>query len=139
MANSFNLSFEHFGDHSTIVSNRIHKLINHPVHIIDEYGIVSPSALIPFCVFGRNMSIMGIRTENFIVPVCNSFNAKIMNDQLCYEVDPNKYKELLTTEEFTEGIKQGITLYIDNNEDRQTKSLHSDFMIYLNALGNCLL
>ena len=116
MANSFNLSFEHFGDHNTIVSNRIHKLINHPVHIIDEYGIVSPSALIPFCVFGRNMSIMGIRTENFSVPVCNSFNAKILNDQLCYEVDLNRFSN---KNNIGRELKLGFHFVMDYNEDRQ--------------------
>ena len=33
---------------------------------------------------------MGVKIDQFDVPVCNSFEATVLNDQLCYEVDPNK-------------------------------------------------
>ena len=35
---------------------------------------------------------MGVNIKQFDVPVCNSFKAKILNDQLCYEIDLNKLK-----------------------------------------------
>ena len=63
--------------------------------------------------------------------MCNSFQAKVLNDQLCYEVDPNKYKINLNENE----LKQGLKLYIDTINDRQTKSEDTDFMIYLDTLG----
>ena len=37
------------------------------------------------------MSAMGIMLDLFDVPVCNSFQARILNDQLCYEVDLNPF------------------------------------------------
>jgi len=54
---------------------------------------LSPTALIPFCEFGEdgNFSRMGIEIDQFDVPVCNSFRPKIIEDQLCYEVNPNDY------------------------------------------------
>ena len=112
-------------------SSKVQRTLNHPVHIIDEEENLSPSALIPFCEFGGNMSVMGVKTEHFHVPVCNSFQAKILNDQLCYEVDPNKYKKGLSKEE----LKQGLKLYIDTNNDRQTYPKDTDFMIYLDTMG----
>ena len=33
---------------------------------------------------------MGVKIDQFAVPVCNSFQAKVLNDQLCYEVDLNE-------------------------------------------------
>ena len=48
--------------------------------------------VIPFCEFGGNMSVMGVKIDQFDVPVCNSFRPKILRDQLCYTVDPNEYK-----------------------------------------------
>ena len=50
------------------------------------------------------------------VPVCNSFQAKIFNDQLCYEVDLNRFrdKDNLDTE-----YKSGFAFILDYNEDRQ--------------------
>ena len=59
---------------------------------MDQSGNLSPTALVPFCVFGGNMSVMGVKIDEFDVPVCNSFRPKVLMDQLCYEVDPNKYK-----------------------------------------------
>ena len=50
------------------------------------------TAMIPFCEFGGNMSVMGVNIEHFEVPFCNSFRPKILLDQLCYQVDPNEYK-----------------------------------------------
>ena len=35
------------------------------------------------------MSSVGVKIDQFDVPVCNSFQAKILNAQLCYEVDLN--------------------------------------------------
>ena len=134
---ALNLSIEQFQAKNYIETEKVHKLLNHPVHIIDKEGNLSPSALIPFCEFAGNMSTMGVEIEHFDVPVCNSFQAKVLNDQLCYEVDPNKYtyKDYLTANEFKQAIKQGLTLYIDTNDDRQTKSENSDFMIYIDTLG----
>ena len=69
------------------------KVSNHPVHIIDEEERLYPTALIPFCAISNNMSAMGVKIEQMDVPVCNSFRPKLLRDQLCYEVDTNKYKD----------------------------------------------
>ena len=95
----------------------IHQLCNHPVHIVDERGDVSPSAFIPFCEFGGNMSAVGVKIDQFHVPVCNSFKAKVLNDQLCYEVDPNLFIDRTNTLKYS---KLGLVLVLDFNEDRQT-------------------
>ena len=62
------------------------------------------------------MSSMGIKVDMFDVPVCNSFQAKILNDQLCYEVDLNQYKDESNIEKY---LKVGLVFYMDYNEDRQ--------------------
>ena len=99
-----------------LFSETIQKYNNHPVHIIDMEGNLSPSALIPFCEFGGNMSIMGTKIDQFEVPVCNSFHAKVLNDQLCYEVDLNKYSN---HEHVEQELKLGFYFLMDYNEDRQ--------------------
>ena len=116
-------------------SKKIHKITNHPVHIIDEEGKLSPSAFIPFCGFGGNMSIMGVKIDQFAVPVCNHFKAKVLNDQLCYEVDPNEFKYIVSDKNFN----QGLEFYVDINEDRYyrqyPKKESNNFKIYLDTLG----
>ena len=100
----------------------LHTVINHPVHILDEEGKMSPSAFIPFCSFGEDMNAMGIDNHNFDVPVCNSFNATIRNEQLCYKVDLESFK---SKENLKEQILNGLVLILDNNEDRNMLSSDS--------------
>ena len=90
---------------------------NHPVHLVYGGGQkLSPSAFIPFCEFGGSMSAMGIKIDQFKIPVCNSFQAKILNDQLCYEVDLNKYSNKYNIKA---ELKSGFIFIMDYNEDRQ--------------------
>ena len=92
---------------------------NHPVHIVTEEKKLSPSALIPFCEFGENIE-MGIKIDQFDDPVCNSFQAKIQNDQLCYEVDLNKFAN---KDNLNKALKSGLRFVLDYNEDRQVKKI----------------
>ena len=62
------------------------------------------------------MDSMGIKIDQFDIPVCNSFKAKILNDQLCYEVDLNKYSNKSNIDK---ELKVGFTFIMDYNEDRQ--------------------
>ena len=52
------------------------EVVNHPVHIINHLGDVSPSAFIPFCSFGFNKVPMGKKIELFDEPVCTAFRIK---------------------------------------------------------------
>ena len=69
------------------------------------------------------MSMVGIKIDQFDVPVCNSFQAKILNDQLCYEVDLNKFsiKDNIDNE-----LKLGFAFLMDYNEDRQVTLFNED-------------
>ena len=99
----------------------IQKLSNHPLHIITEDNKLSPSAFIPFCAYGWNTLMLSLRVNQFHTPVCNSFKAKIFNNQLCYEVDVSRLvsKHNMTKEQQEENLKIGLTFLMDYNEDRQ--------------------
>ena len=62
------------------------------------------------------MSAMGVKIDQFDYPVCNAFDAKIMNDQLCYEVDINRFSNKNNIEN---ELKLGFNVLMDYNEDRQ--------------------
>ena len=118
----------------------LRRVTNHPVHLVDhlvdEEGNHSPSALIPFCEFSGNMSIMGVKIDQFDVPVCNSFRPKFSGDQLCFEVDPNYYKDKIDADK-----KLSLSLFIDYNEDRHMflngseKDIDDDFYIKVETIG----
>ena len=62
------------------------------------------------------MSAMGVEVDKFDFPVCNSFKAKILNDQLCYEVNLNKFSD---KDNIKKELKLGLNFVMDYNEDRQ--------------------
>ena len=65
------------------------------------------------------MSITGVRLEQFSLPVCQAFKRKILNDQLCYEIDLNEYKQYCTTEIF----KKGFSFVVDLNDNRKSSMI----------------
>ena len=100
------------------------------------------------------MSGMGVKIKYFHVPVCKSFQAKVLNDQLCYEVDLNRYSNQYNIKK---ELELGFTMILDYNEERQVtfdtvvesseedeslaiKIVESDDIqhasIYLNTIGN---
>ena len=90
------------------------KASNHPVHILNSKGDFSPSAFIPFCIFGNNK--IGEKINDFEVPICNIFVAKNWNDQVCYELDLNLIKDEV---DINHQLKDGILLILDFNGERQ--------------------
>ena len=115
----------------------IKRIENHPVHILDQYGNLSPSSFIPFCSFGGKKGIMGKRIDGFSTPVCNSFVPKLFNGQLCYEVDLENFKTNLTN--IRKGLKSGLVLVLDINKERQSEKYyhyqHKDVRFFLDSLG----
>ena len=92
----------------------LQRITSHPVHLVDDEGNFNPTALVPFCSISDNFSVMGVKIDQFDVPICNSFRPKIVRDQLCYTVDLNKFRQ---RNKFKERIS--FTFYIDYNEDRE--------------------
>ena len=102
------------------------------------------------------MSAMSINKEPFKVPICNSFRDKILNDQLCYEVDLNRFASKANVHN---ELELGLNFIMDYNEDRQITNnenvieeknagLASNFIesdkknhafIYLNTIGKDIL
>ena len=78
------------------------------------------------------MSVMGVKIDQFDVPVCNSFRPKIIRDQLCYTVDPNKYKHNIDSEG-----DLSLSLFIHYNEDSQMEYVDSseEHTIIVDTIG----
>ena len=126
--------------------------VNHPVHITNSQGgELSPSAFIPFCELGGNMSSLGVKIKEFKVPVCNSFVPKLFHDKICYQIDLEQYRDNPNVET---QLKKGLVFILDYNEDRQVfdynyettttsglfdrideTKVSSDAVIFLSTLG----
>ena len=121
-------------------------MTKHPVHLKQDNGDLSPTALIPFCEFGGNLSVMGVKIDKNDFPVCNSFEAKIFNDQLCYTVDPNKYRNVIDKGNSGKEDELSLALFINYNEDREVSftddldnSQKSEKFLYVGTLGSRLI
>ena len=69
------------------------------------------------------MFIVGQQIDGFGQPMCNSFQGKILNDQLCYEVDLNRFSN---KHNIRNELKLGFVFFMDFNEDRQVTFDRSD-------------
>ena len=95
------------------------EFMNHPVHVFDQNGDLSPSAFIPMCQFGGVFDKNAETSFDVGFPVCSSFKPVLHFDQVCYEVDlNNKFKN---NQDLMRYLRIGVTLILDYNEDRQIK------------------
>ena len=87
----------------------------HPAHLVDNQGRINPSAFIPFCDLGGNMSVMGTSIPQFELPVCSSFKPHVVRSRLCYQLDVNTLREKIDA-----GMarKTGLILALDYNKER---------------------
>ena len=92
---------------------------------MDREGNISPSSFIPFCSFGDDMKSMGRKLDGFNDHVCDGFEAKIRNDQLCYEVDLEKYKDEINIKE---QLESGLVLILDYNLERQSVTYNPEIL-----------
>ena len=94
------------------------RVSNHPVHIVDGNGKLSPSSFIPFCLFGGDKNLVGLKDIQFsnVTTICKSFQGKILNDQLCYEMELDNY---YNRRNIDRQLKSGFVFFMDYNEDRQ--------------------
>ena len=87
----------------------------HPVHLFQPNGRPSPSALIPFCAYATDMSLVGVKTEDFSFPVCSSFTPTLHRGKVCYALTDKGLQS-------QKGMKGGLMLMIDNNYERSVGS-----------------
>ena len=88
------------------------------------------------------MSILGEKIENFSRPVCTAFKPKMLEGQMCYQLDLTDFKNKIF---FAKGEENGLTFLMDYNEDKaineQSKEEYDGTLprdeatIYVDTLG----
>jgi hypothetical protein len=95
----------------------------HPPHLLDSQGRQTgvPAALIPFCAYSSQMAITGEYIDGLDFPVCNKFQPKVLDGQLCYSLSVSSI--IPPQEKKTQpGKKNGIFFAIDIEEDSSSVS-----------------
>ena len=114
----------------------------HPVHLKpDIYGNLPPSALVPFCSYQGNSSLLGeARLEFQNMTLCGQFQPTLLEGQLCYSLNAAEYKG----EQTTTAKNSGLLLLLDPNpyEIRSTdgsfraaRNDQESFKVYIHTLA----
>ena len=103
----------------------------HPPHLVDSSGSLTPAALIPFCAYQTNMTILSQTLPDLSFKVdrhfCSKFKPIVLCGQLCYSLEVS----MLDVENSKSGLKNGLLLIVDpgktdfvNNKEKTTDQDH---------------
>ena len=92
------------------------KSSQHPPHLVDSSGNLTPGALVPFCAYARNLTTLGRRIPGLDFPICDRFQPTVLNGQVCYVLNMEDANPLIqgATEN---GIGKGLLLAVHMNEN----------------------
>ena len=102
----------------------------HPPHLLDSSGSLTPAALIPFCAYQTNMTLLGQKIEETNFISCSLFKPTVLEGQLCYELNLSS----LEIEDAGAGKRAGLMIVLDSGElsDDETQKEETAFENTLN-------
>ena len=83
----------------------------HPVHLLDSMERALPAALIPFCSYQANMSLLGNPGDQFPFVACGKFQPYLLEGQLCYSLHLRDF----VSGGSGKGIENAFLLILDSN------------------------
>ena len=87
-------------------------------------GELTPAALIPFCAYQTNLTVLGQDRQDLPFTVCDKFKPTVLKGQLCYQLDITK----ITTNGPEFGKNKGLLLILDPGiSEEKLNKLHFDF------------
>ena len=106
-----------------------------PPHLIDSSGSQTPAALIPFCAYQTNMTLLGQKPEGINFTTCSQFQSVVLEGQLCYSLNLTSLQARKTKS----GKRAGLVLLIDsggqNNEEPQKEKVKVENTLDLESSG----
>ena len=84
----------------------------HPPHLIDSTRSLTPAALIPFCAYQTNMTLLGQTRKDLPFTVCDQFQPTVLEGQRCFLLDLSRLKKMETK---SGKSCNGLFLVIDTN------------------------
>ena len=91
-------------------NTRAREVSLHPPHLIESHGSLTPAALIPFCAYQTNMTLLSQPTQdNLAFDICSGFKPTLLEGQLCYYLDLS----LTDLPKTKEGVQNGLVLILD--------------------------
>ena len=82
-------------------------------------GSLTPAALVPFCAYQTNMTLLGKKTQGLDFTACSHFQPTLLKGQLCYSLNHSSI-EAQTTKS---GKRGGLVLLLDLDGHRNDLTL----------------
>ena len=107
----------------------------HPPHLVDTHGSLIPAALIPFCAYQTNMTLLGRKTQGINFTACSQFQPTVLEGQLCYALNLTS----IYTGKTREGKKGGLLILLDqggqSSQDIQEDEIDMEDTLDLESSG----
>ena len=87
-----------------------------PPHLIGSSGFLTPAALIPFCAYQTNMTLLGQTRQDLPFTVCSQFKPTVLEGQLCYSLDMSNIK---TTKSKAGTNSAGLLFLLDQGSAKE--------------------
>ena len=71
----------------------------------------------------------GVYTDMFTVPVCNIFEETMLDGQLCYQADLDRFRNMVDKKEIA---TEGFVFLLDYNENRMLDNGEDNFLLQKN-------
>ena len=98
------------------------KVSLHTPHLVDPSGSLTPAALIPFCAYQTNMTLLGQKTDGISFTACSKFQPTVLEGQLCYSLNLNMIARGTTGA----GLDNGIFILLDSGISEQEENMEID-------------
>ena len=99
----------------------VNEVSYHAPHLIDSSGSMTPSALIPFCAYQTNTTLLGQTRQGLPFPVCSQFKPTVLEGQLCYSLNLSK----IASDKTAAGLDNGILIILDlGTSDKEENRLN---------------
>ena len=103
-----------------------------PPHLPNPNGQNLQAALIPFCSYQSNETMLGQTNPELNLTVCDNFQPILLQGQICYSLNMTELGGSLTRS----GKTSGLLLFIDpNGEFTEEEEGHESFKVYLHTLS----
>ena len=104
----------------------------HPPHLIDSSGSLTPAALIPFCSYQTNTTLLGQTREDLPFTACSKFMPTFLEGQRCYSLNLSA----LDTGKTKPGKGAGLVIVVDIGVEKTGKKQNEESYENPLALAN---
>ena len=95
---------------------------HHAPHLIDSRGSLTPAALIPFCAYQTDMTLVGQTRKDLPFAVCSLFRPTVLGGQRCYTLNLS----MITKDRTGAGLDNGLLVLLDSNTPEKEQNIGTE-------------